>query len=380
MDCLKSLAQTAGRQVVWESLLFISLRDRAGGNNERKTSSKEVAGVISHRLREIALCLISTGLVAHTFAFGQEIPALAPQPATLVGTVADVNGGVVPGATLMLSRSISDEHLTTRSDSNGFFQLANVPPGADWHLTVRMQGFADWISEAIVLTPGQYRLLTGVQLHLAMVEVSVAALTPEQAATEEVRTEEKQRILGVIPNFYVAYDRNPVSLTAKLKFHLARKILTDPVTIAGFVLNASIYQAAHYPDYREGVDGYGERLGSTFAGGYANVLIGDALLPSILHQDPRYFYQGRGTTRSRLLHALSTPILTYGDNGRRQFNFSGIGGDLASGAIACAYYPTQQRDVSLVYKSGLIGAGGRIANGLLQEFVLKRIGSRRRKK
>lgn len=318
--------------------------------------------------------------IAHTFAFGQEIPALAPQSATLVGTVVNVNGGVVPGATLMLSRSSSDEHLTTRSDGNGFFQLANVPPGSDWHLTVRMQGFADWISEAIVLTPGQYRLLTGVQLNLAMVEVSVAALTPEQMATEKVRTEEKQRILGVIPNFYVAYDRNPMPLTAKLKFHLAWKILTYPATIAGFLLNASIYQAAHYPDYREGVQGYGQRLGSTFAGGYANVLIGDALLPSILHQDPRYFYQRTGITRSRLLHALSTPVLTYGDNGRRQVNFSGIGGDLASGAIACAYYPSQERGGSLVYKSSLIGVGGRIANGLLQEFVLKRSGSRHRKK
>ena len=83
MDCLESLAQTAGTQVLWESLLFISLRGRTGGNNERKTSSKEVAGVISHRLCGIALCLIATGLVAHTFAFGQEILALAPQSATL---------------------------------------------------------------------------------------------------------------------------------------------------------------------------------------------------------------------------------------------------------------------------------------------------------
>ena len=334
--------------------------------------------MISRRFCGIALCLVATGLIPHALASGQEVSALAPQPATVVGTVVDVNGGVVPGATVILSRSNPDQRLITSSDSNGLFQFENVPPGEDWHLTVHMQNFADWMSKTIVLTPGQYRLLTGVQLHLAMVAVSVTALTPEQVATEEVVAEEKQRILGVVPDFYVVYDRKPMPMTSRLKFQLAWKALTDPATIAGFVLNASIYQAAHYPDYREGVEGYGQRLGSTFAGGYANVLIGDALLPSILHQDPRFFYQGTGTTRSRLLHALSNPILTYGDDGRRQFNFSGIGGDFASGAFAYVYYPSQQRDSTLLYKSVLIGVGGRIANGLLQEFALKRLASRGR--
>ena len=321
------------------------------------------------------LCLIAAGLFVHGFAVGQKVSALAPQRATVVGTVLDVNGGVVSGATVMLNNSDPSQHLTTTSDSNGFFQFAKVPPGADWQVTIHMRDFANWTSKTLVLVPGQYFLLTGVQLHLATVEVSVTAVTPEQAATEEVRVEEKQRVLRVIPNFYVVYDRNPTPLTAKLKFQLAFRTLTDPVTIGGFVLNATIYQAGHYPDYREGVAGYGQRLGATFAGGYANVLIGDALLPSILHQDPRYFYQGTGTERSRVLHAMATPLFTYGDNGRYQINFSGIGGDLASGAIANAYYPSQDRGSNLVFKSALIGAGGRIANGLVQEFVLRRPGS-----
>ncbi|MGA7523618.1 MAG: carboxypeptidase-like regulatory domain-containing protein [Acidobacteriaceae bacterium] len=332
--------------------------------------------MILYRFPGMIIFLFVAGVFVHAFGAGQEISALAPQPATVIGTVLDVNGGVVPGASVVLGSSNPEHHLTTTSDSNGFFQFAGVPPGSDWHVTVRMRDFASWISKPFVLIPGQYFLTTGVQLRPAIVEVSVTALTPEQVATDEVQAEEKQRVLGVIPNFYVAYDRNPMPLTVKLKFQLAWKALTDPVTIAGFALNATIYQAAHYPDYREGVEGYGQRLGSTFAGGYTNVLIGDALLPSILHQDPRYFYQGTGTTWSRLLHALSSPLLTYGDNGRRQINVSGIGGDLASGAIANAYYPSQERGGSLVFKSALIGAGGRVANGLLQEFVLRRLGSR----
>jgi Carboxypeptidase regulatory-like domain len=331
--------------------------------------------MISCRFHGINLCLIA-GLFVHVFAAGQEVSAPAPQPAIVVGTVVDVNGGVVPDAAVVLSGSNPDRHMTTSSDGNGFFQFAKVSPGTDWQVTIRTRDFKDWMSKTFALLPGQYFLLTGIQLHLAMVQVSVTALTPGQVATEEVKTEEKQRVLGVVPNFYVVYDHEPMPLTAKLKFQLALKSLTDPVTITGFAVNATIYQAAHYPDYREGGEGYVQRLGSTFAGGYTNVLIGDALLPSILHQDPRYFYQGTGTTRSRLLHALSNPLLTYGDNGRRQINFSGIGGDLASGLIANAYYPSQERGGGLVFKSALIGAGGRIANGLLQEFVLKRLGSR----
>lgn len=343
------------------------------------TVLEDVIVMISCRFGRIALYLVaSAGLFVHVFAFAQEAPA--PAPATVVGTVVDINGGVVPGATVTLSNSSPEEPLVTNSDNNGFFQFAGVPPGTDWQVAVRMQDFADWRSRTIVLTPGQYFLLTGVQLHLAIVEVSVAALTPDEVATEQVHTEEKQRVLGVIPNFYVVYDHNPMPMTAKLKFQLAWKALTDPVTLAGLVLNASIYQAARYPDYREGLTGYGQRLGSAFAGGYANVLVGDALLPSILRQDPRYFYQGSGTTQSRLLHALSNPILTYGDNGRRQINYSGIGGDLASGAVAYAYYPSDERDGSLIYRSALIGAGGRVANGLLQEFVLKRIESHGKRK
>jgi hypothetical protein len=342
--------------------------------------AKEVADMISYRICKLTLCLIAIELFLHNAISGQELSALTPQPATVVGTVVDVNGGVVPGATVILSRSNPEQHLVTGSDGNGFFQFANVPPAQKWHVIIRMKAFSAWTSGTIGLAPGQYCLLTGVQLHLAMVQYSVAALTPEQVATEEVHAEEKQRVLGVIPNFYVVYDRKPMPMTAKLKFQLAWKALTDPITIAGFVLNASIYQAVHYPDYQEGMTGYGQRLGSTFAGGYANVLVGDALLPSVLHQDPRYFYKGTGTTRSRLLHALSGPVLTYGDDGRRQINFSGIGGDLASGAVAYAYYPSQERDGSLIYKSALIGAGGRIANGLLQEFVLKRLGSHGKRK
>ena len=217
---------------------------------------------------------------------------------------------------------------------------------------------------------GQFFILTDVTLAVAPVETSVSAVTIEQVAAQQVKVQEKQRVLGVLPNFYVTYERNPAPLTSKLKFQLAMKALTDPVTMTGFGLNAAIYQAADYPSYRQGAAGYGQRLGDTFAGGYSKILIGDALLPSLFHQDPRYFYQGTGTTKSRFLHALATPFVTRGDDGHREINYSNILGDLSSGAIANAYYPSQDRGAGLVARSALIGAGGRMALGIVQEFVL----------
>ena len=141
-------------------------------------------------------------------------------------------------------------------------------------------------------------------------------------------------------------------------------------------MNAAIYQAADYPSYSQGAAGYGKRLGAAFAGGYSKILLGDAVLPSLFHQDPRYFYQGTGTTKSRLLHALSTPFITRGDDGRRELNYSNILDDLASGAIANAYYPSQDCGPGLVARSALIGVGGRMALGVVQEFVLHKWTSR----
>lgn len=319
-----------------------------------------------------------TSLWATTIAVSQQISAPSPQPATVLGTVTDGAGDVVSNSSVVLQGPAPDDTRRAVTTNNGFFKITDATPGVPYHIIVNAEGFAVWTSSEITLTPGQSFLVTDIALRIATVETTVSALLPEELAAQQVKVEEKQRILGgIIPNFYAVYDHNAVALTPKLKFHLAYKALTDPATFVGFGVNASIYQAAHYPGYREGVAGYGERVGATFAGGYTNILVGDAILPSLLHQDPRYFYQGTGSTKSRVLHALSTPFITRGDNGHRQFNFSNIGGDLASGAIANAYYPKDDRGAWRVGSSALIGIGGRMVEGLAQEFVFHRRASRK---
>jgi len=313
----------------------------------------------------------------------QEQPARLPdapkaQSGIIVGTVTDVNNGTVPSATVVLDGPTLKDSRTVVTKDNGFFQFNDVAPGTTYHVTVTAQGFANWSSPDVTLKPGQYLILTGSKLAIAQalttIDVASPAASPEEIAAEQVKAAEQQRIFGFIPNFYVNYDgNNAAPLTSKLKFKLALKVLVDPVTFLGVAGFAAINQAADNPNFQEGAKGYAERFGAGYADGAINIMVGGAILPSLLHQDPRYFYQGTGTNKSRALHALSSPFVCRGDNGRLQPNYSTIGGDLASAALANAYYPESNRGVGLFLGNFLIGTGQRALANVAQEFILRRI-------
>jgi hypothetical protein len=306
----------------------------------------------------------------------QIIAAPEPQAGTVSGTVVDLKGGVVPGASIRLDGPGPNDHHVGVAGDNGFFSIPDAASATSLHLTVHAEGFKDWLSPPFTLTPGQALEVTDIKLPLAEVDTAVNAIMPEQLAIEQVKAEEKQRLFGVIPNFYVVYDHNAIPLTSKLKFQLAFKAVTDPVTIGGAAFLAGIYQASDTPSYQQGLKGYGQRFGAAYADGFTDVMIGGAILPSLLHQDPRYFYQGTGSIKSRTLHALSAPFIAKGDNGRSQFNYSSVGGDLASGALSNLYYPAADRGVSLVFTGALITTGARMVNALAQEFLFHRFTSK----
>jgi hypothetical protein len=165
-------------------------------------------------------------------------------------------------------------------------------------------------------------------------------------------------------------------LTTALKYKLALHAATDPVTLASSAFLAGIYQASDTPGYVEGAKGYGQRFGAAYAAAASDVLIGGAILPSLLHQDPRYFYMGNGTKKQRALHALAAPFITKGDNGKQQFNYSSVGGDILTGALQNVYYPPTDRGAHLVVDGALLGAAGRILNALAQEFFLNKVTTR----
>jgi hypothetical protein len=317
------------------------------------------------------LCALILSVVTVT-ALAQQFDAPQPQRASIRGAVTDVDDAAIPGASLTVDGPALSEHRALKTDETGSFELKGLNPAVAYKISVSAKGFADWTSPAITLAPGQTLDVADIKLKISVVETTVVALTVEQLATQQVKAEEKQRVLGIIPNYFVVYNKDAVPLTKKLKYELAFKAATDPVSIGGDVFLAAVNQAADTPNYQQGAKGFGQRFGAAYADSFTNVMVGGAVLPSLLHQDPRYFYQGTGSGRSRALHAMSYAIMCKGDNGRTQFNYSGVGGNLIAGALTNLYYPPSNRGPGLVFSSTAINAGGRLANALVQEFVLRK--------
>ncbi len=299
----------------------------------------------------------------------QRVPA--SELATIVGTVTDINGQPVEGATVSLKGPQASDLRSVTTSGLGFFELDDVATGISYHVTVSATGFALWESPLIVLQPGQREQLDVGKLRIEEVHttVTVSPESSDEIAIQQVKVEEKQRGFGIIPNFFTVYDPNPAPLTARLKFDLAFRVLRDPFTLAGVAVIAGVGQAAGNPAYVQGVKGYGERFSANYANQFTTIMIGGAVLPSLLHQDPRYFYQGTGTKTSRALHALSNLFVTKGDSGHAEPNFSSLGGDLASAAIATAYYPERNEEARTVLENFAINTAVHAVVRLLQEFV-----------
>src|SRR5690348_12084162 len=296
----------------------------------------------------------------------------SPQRTAIVmGTVADVNGDVIPYATVVLKEVEGNAPRTILSTENGMFEFHDVTPGIPYQLSISAKDYEDWISTPIIVNPDQFKIVAGIQLRISPFRIIVDVhYDPVKVAKEQFKAEEKQRVFGIIPNFYVSYESDPAPLTTGMKFKLALKVSADPVTAAGVFLVAGAKQAGDTPKYGQGWGAYGKRFGAVATDGFADIMIGGAILPSLLHQDPRYFYQGTGTTGSRVRHAVFSPFVARGDNGRWQPNYSSMGGVLASSALANLYYPRSNRGAGLVFGNFAIGAAERIGASLAQEFLL----------
>src|SRR5271166_1309800 len=218
----------------------------------------------------VGLALVSTVPIlaqdvpsAEEQAAAQNVSYPQEQAATIAATVTDPNGDSVPGATVVLQGPESSDRYTIIANERGFFEFRDLTPATPYQVTIHADGFADWSSPAIVLEPSQYKLLSSCKLRLEEVQTSVNVhYSSVEVATEQVAVEEKQRVLGIVPNFYVNYDRHPEPLTPKLKFQLAMKLSADPVTALGVGFVAGVRQAADSPNFQQGAKGYGQRLES----------------------------------------------------------------------------------------------------------------------
>jgi hypothetical protein len=201
--------------------------------------------------------------------------------------------------------------------------------------------------------------------------ITVTPQSSDEIATEQVKAQVTQRGFLLIPNFYALYAPNPAPLNVRLKFRLALRLARDPFTFAGVALLAGIGQATDHPDYAQGATGYGERFATNYANSFTYIMLDGAILPSLLHQDPRYFYKGTGTRKARVAHVFYSLIVTRADNGHLQPNYSQLGGDLISAGISILYYPRESRDAGMVFQGFATNTALHLAVRMLDEFVFR---------
>ena len=303
-------------------------------------------------------------------------PASREPNGYISGTVLDQTGAISIGAEVRLSCERQSSTQKMQSGNNGQFLFTNVVPGP-FHLTVTVPGFATREFSA-ELQPGETFLVPPIKLSIviALTEVHVqdSPLTTIQLADRQITEQTKQRVLGIFPNFYVSYDPDAVPLNPQQKFRLARKTILDPMTLVGVGALAGVEQATNaFDGYGQGAQGYFKRFAASYTDAITSTYIGSAILPSVLKQDPRYFYKGTGSKKSRLLYALASPFICKGDNMRWQPNYSNVGGAFASGAISYLYYPESHQRADIVLQTTLIRLGEMSFEGLLQEFLIRRL-------
>ena len=259
------------------------------------------------------------------------------------------------------------------SGDDGQFSFANIAPGS-FQLTVTSEGFTAQTFSG-TLHSGEICVVPQIKLVVAPnITVVRVGLTKTEVAEVQIKEEEKQRVLGFMPNFYVSYDPDPAPLNSKQKFELAWKTTVNPVSFGMIGAIAGIQQADNsFSGYGQGAQGYGKRYGAAYADFVAGTYIGSAILPSLLKQDPRYFYKGSGSKRSRILYAVANSVICKGDNGRWQANYSSVLGSLAAGGISNLYYPGTDRGAELTFENAGIGIGATAAANVLQEFIVRKL-------
>jgi Carboxypeptidase regulatory-like domain len=258
------------------------------------------------------------------------------------------------------------------SGGTGEFTFGNLPAGS-YLVLIHAKGFAAFRSGEFDVSAQQTYDVPNISLAVTS-EDTITVRPTEEIAAEQIKAEEKQRLFGIVPNFYVSYAKNPAPLTSKQKLSLATHDTLDWTSWIAISATAGIEQAQNtYAGYGQGAAGYGKRWAAQFGDGRSSDYLSHYVFASLFHEDPRYFYQGTGTFKSRLYHAVSNAWIARGDNGRNVTNYAYILGAVGSGALSNAYYPHADRGFNLVYDNALLSAAGLVGGNIFQEFFGKRL-------
>ncbi len=304
--------------------------------------------------------------------------ALAPlavaQQGSISGFVVDPSGSSIVNALVKLSTA-GEPARESRSSTGGSFSFPGVNPGS-WRLTITAQGFAEATVTAEVHAGEALELPhTVLAVDTLATAVNVTPQTQAELGLAEVKAEEKQRLIGVIPNFFVTYDHDAPPLTTKQKLELTARSWFDPSSFVIGGIIAGVQQAENtHKGFGQGAQGYAKRYGASFADYGTMLLLEKVVTPTLFKQDPRYFYKGTGSTRSRFLYAVESTFICRGDNKKDQFCYSSLVNRFGTGFVTNYYYPAADRDKSsVILRNSAIGIGFEAAGRLFQEFVARKI-------
>jgi hypothetical protein len=208
----------------------------------------------------------------------------------------------------------------------------------------------------------------------------VVTQTQEEIAEVQLKAEEKQRIGGIIPNYYVVYNHNAAPLNVRQKGELTGKLFIDPYVFLANGIGAGIDQARNSnKGFGQGMQGYGKRLGASYLDFATSVGIDKFVMPALFKQDPRYFYKGIGSKKSRLAYAVSRAFVCQGDNNKAQFCYSSLISQFGTGFLTNYYFPKADRNTNAqVLQGGAISIGASAASHIFQEFVARKLTPKKR--
>jgi len=197
-----------------------------------------------------------------------------------------------------------------------------------------------------------------------------AQQTQHQKAAQQMKEEEQQRVLGIMPSFNISYRSDAAALSPGQKMTLAIRSAVDPFTFASALFVAGLHEAADDESgFGWGAEGYGKRAGAAYLDAFDGTILGNGILPIVFRQDPRYFRLGRGTVTHRLLYAIATSYICKSDRTRRwEPNYSNVGGNIVAGAISNLYYPSEESGWGETITNGFIVTTEGTVGGVFNEF------------
>lgn len=197
-----------------------------------------------------------------------------------------------------------------------------------------------------------------------------ACISPcQQPSGDPNQGQESKHLLWIIPNYRTSPElTNDEPLTTREKFKVASEDSFDRGTLALAAIFAGESQLTNAnKSFGQGAAGYGQYLGTAYGDFVIGNYMTEAVFPTLLHQDPRYFRRGTGSGWSRLGYAMAQTFVTHTDSGGIQFNYSEIVGNSVASAISTAYYTDNRTAHDAVSKLGM-QIGVDMAANVLKEF------------